>query len=760
MVAWPIRILIGLLLLGLAGCAASPEPTPSPGIFPRQVPVRVSSGAAPPPSAAPDSEPSEPPASLRDEQFLQDYARALKQIQPIQRPPRKDEKIFPIDLNLKNADLVETIGVLADTLGINYLIDPRVKGKASVRATGKLSQSELLSIMETLLIVNGAALIKDAKVYKIVPADKVGTQALPVYTRGIPPTGMAVQVVFLEQTAAKEMMPVLKPLMSPGGAISEAANNSLVLVDYPANLEKLLNLIHLIDTRSLAQTQIQIARVDNTSPKDLISELEVIFSAYGALAPKEKFGVGFLPVPRLNSILVLAGSQTLMDRALYWIRQLDLKTDMLADIHVYHVENYKARNLANLLTQVYGGKPLAPEVEEVEPESARPSFLGGPGTAGEGGLGTTIMGGTRTSGVGQSGSGLSGTGGMRGLGESLPEEQKERAVPLAEAAEVSPKEGIRIIPDEENNLLVIVAPPHEWRVISQLLQRLDLMPRQVLNEILIAEVRLTGDLKYGVEWFLNSQMVTSGDEEGGEAKSTLNILEGPSAAFSQALGGFTFAVRDAANEFRGLINMLATEGKVNILASPHIMAANNQEARIQIGQDVPILTSQSVPLVSQTTSLETQTVEYRSTGIIMLVKPQINAKGLVTLDITQEVSAAVPTTTGVEDSPTFTIRTAKTSLITGDNQTIVLGGLIREDVTRTAAGVPGLRKIPLLGALFGNEGVKREKTELLVLITPHIVSSLEDGARITNEVKDRITLEELRPEWQKEAQPPTYPGPQ
>ncbi|MBW2134205.1 MAG: type II secretion system secretin GspD [Deltaproteobacteria bacterium] len=749
-----IQILIGFLLLGMVGCASPAEQSPYPAVVSRQIPVQVSTGPAPPPRPIPDSKPREPlPGNLpQDDRFLQDYAQALKKIQTIQRPKRKDEKIYPIDLNLKNADLVETIGVLADTMGINYLIDPRVKGKASVRATGKLSQSELLSILETLLLVNGAALIRDVNVYKIVPADKVGAQALPVYTRGIPPTGMTVQVVFLEQTAAKEMMPVLKPLMSPGGSISEAANNSLILVDYPANLEKLLNLIHLIDTRSLAQTQIQIAKVDNTSPQNLISELEVIFSAYGALAPKEKFGVGFLPVPRLNSILVLAGSKPLMDRALYWIRQLDLKTDMLADIHVYHVENYKARNLANLLTQVYGGKPLAPEVKEVEPEDRRPTFLGQSGAAGEGGLGTGIMGGTRTSGLGQSGGGAGSIERRRGPGGGLLEGQKEQAVPLAEAAapEVSPKEGVRIIPDEENNLLVIVAPPHEWRVISQLLQRLDLMPRQVLNEILIAEVRLTGDLKYGVEWFLNSKLVTPKTKNG---TPSLNILQGPSAAFSKAIGGFTFAVRDSLNEFRGLIHMLAEEGKVNILASPHIMAANNQEARIQIGQDVPILTSQAVPLISQTTSLQTQTVEYRSTGIIMLVKPQINAKGLVTLDITQEVSAAVPTTTGVEASPTFIIRTAKTSLITGDNQTIVLGGLIREDATRTAYGIPGLRKIPLLGALFGSEEVKREKTELLVLITPHIISSLEEGARLTDEVKHRIPLEELSPEWQKKTQP-------
>jgi general secretion pathway protein D len=212
---------------------------------------------------------------------------------------------------------------------------------------------------------------------------------------------------------------------------------------------------------------------------------------------------------------------------------------------------------------------------------------------------------------------------------------------------------------------------------------------------------------------------------------------------------------DTLNKLKGLINLLAVQGKVNILASPHIMAANNQEATIMIGQEVPILTSQSVPLVSQTTSFQTSTVQYRNTGIILSVKPQINASGLVTLEIAQEVSDAATTTTGVSGTPTFTVRQAKTSLITGDNQTVVLGGLIREDSTRTQAGVPGLRKMPILGPLFGSDAVSKSKTELLVLITPHIITNLEEGARITHGMKEKVGMEEPPP---LRREPPKAPG--
>jgi general secretion pathway protein D len=306
------------------------------------------------------------------------------------------------------------------------------------------------------------------------------------------------------------------------------------------------------------------------------------------------------------------------------------------------------------------------------------------------------------------------------------------------------------------------------------------MPRQVLNEVLIAEVRLTDDLKYGIEFLLGgvpsaSSTSPSGVLVAGGQQATNTTITGPSgssgtistapadtsgvtmqsaasAAFTTA-GGLTFVALDTVNKLKGLINLLAAEGKVNILASPHIMASNNQEARIMIGEEVPILTSQSLPLISQATSFQTSTVNYRSTGIILTVKPQINAKGLVTLEIAQEVSDAKSTSTGVAGTPTFTVRQAKTSLITADNQTVVLGGLIREDNTHTQAGIPGLRKMPLLGPLFGSEGVSKQKTELLVLITPHIISNLEEGARITHEMKEKVGLEEALPKRQAPGTP-------
>ena len=802
---WFPGFLSFLLAMGLAGCASPSQVTPPAPLEARKVPIKVFQSPVTPERKFVKKE--RPPKEREEEssigdRSLESYTARLKRL-PTSRPaPKKGEKVYPIDLNLKNADLVEAVRVLAETMGLNYSIDPKVKGSVNVRATGKLSESELLSIMESLLSVNGATMIKGPDgVYRIVPMDKASARGLPVYTRGAVPAGMRAQVVFLEQTPAKEMLAVLKPLLSTAGSIGEASHNSLIVVDTPENMDKVLELIHLVDTRALAHTKVRILKVHNSSPKEVIAELETIFAAYGTLSGKEKaqFGVSFLPVSRLNGVMILATSGELMERALYWVRQLDAKTDMMANVHVYNVENYKAKNLANILTQVYGGTAAAPTVKEAKPEvGVQPggAAFGGTGGAagGTGGMGGGMggsqqqggMSGTVSGGMGLTGAGgAGGAGGLGGAAGGVPGGQaggsplKERAAGAgAEGAAL--KEGVRVIPDEENNLLVVVAPPYEWNIISRILKELDVMPRQVLCEVLIAEVTLTDQLQYGIEFLIGATPVTSATSTatGNTSTSPTGVLvanqqgtttsvtspsgqtgtittsptssfpgtaTGAAGAAFTAAGGFTFLAVDTVNKLRSLINLLAAEGKVEILACPQIMAANNQEARIQIGSDVPTLTSQSVPLVSQQTSFSTSTVQYRSTGIILSVKPQINAKGLVTLDIAQEVSDIDTTTTIVSGSPNFTVRSAKTSLTTADNQTVVLGGLIREDKSNTNAGIPGLRHMPILGPLFGSTGVNKTRTELLVLITPHIITNMEEGAHVTQDMKEKVGLSEPLP---------------
>ncbi|MCX5892354.1 MAG: hypothetical protein NTW80_05160, partial [Deltaproteobacteria bacterium] len=416
---WFPGFLTFLLAFGLVGCASPPPVTPPPPPEARKVPVKVFQSPAPRENKYAKKEKPSPKEDAFSgdigDRGLESYTARLKKLPTSRRTPKKGEKVYPIDLNLKNADLVEAVRVLAETMGINYSIDPKVKGTVNVRATGKLSESELLSVMESLLTINAATMIKGPDgVYRIVPMDKAAARGLPVYSRGAVPAGMRAQVVFLEQTPAKEMLTVLKPLLSTAGSIGEASHNSLIVVDTPENMDKVLELIYLVDTRALAHTMVRIIKIHNSSPKEVIGELETIFAAYGTLAGKDKakFGVGFLPVGRLNAVMVLATSGSLMERAVYWVRQLDAKTDMMANVHVYNVENYKAKNLANILTQVYGGTAAAPAVKETKSEvgiqSGGAAFGSKGGGGGMGGMG----GGQQAGGMG----GASGGAGMTGAG--------------------------------------------------------------------------------------------------------------------------------------------------------------------------------------------------------------------------------------------------------------------------------------------------------------------------------------------------------
>ena len=522
------------IILGVTGCASNQAVAPPQPPAPVRTPVRVIAPSPKPPPAYAKAAKQTAAEDRVEEGNLESLTTRIKKMPVTRRTPAKGEKVYPIDLNLKNADLVEAVRVLADTMGLNYNIDPKVKGTVNVRASGKLSKSELLSIMETILTINGATIIKTNDLYNIVPADKAATRGLPVYSRGAVPPGMRAQVVFLEQTPAKEVVAVLKPLMSQAGNIGAAANNSLVLIDNPDNLDKLLKLIYLMDTRALANTLVRIVKVHNTDPTDIINELETIFSAYGNLAQKgkESFGVSFMPVGRLNSVLILANSQPLAERALYWVRQLDSKTDLLANVHVYNVLNYKAKNLADILSQVYGGAPTASKIKESKLDTGSAS-LSSSSMGGQGGASGQSRG--RMGGAGGGASGMAGMPGMTGTGSTLGATGtpggdtagagaalKERATGLGGGGQgISPKEGVRIIPDEENNLLVVVAPPHEWNIISRILTQLDIMPRQVLNEVLIAEVRLTDDLKYGIEFLIGGVPTATQTSTGTQTSSSV-----------------------------------------------------------------------------------------------------------------------------------------------------------------------------------------------------------------------------------------------
>ena len=278
-----------------------------------------------------------------------------------------------------------------------------------------------------------------------------------------------------------------------------------------------------------------------------------------------------------------------------------------------------------------------------------------------------------------------------------------------------------MIADKDNNALVILTTSDQYEKIESALKKLDVTPRQVMIEVTIAEVTLSGDLKYGVEWYFSN-----GPRQGGQLDTGISGI-------AALVPGFSYTWKDKAGSVRAVLNALAADSKLNVISSPHLMVMDNQTASIQVGDRVPAGASQTVVGTNVVSS-----IQYLDTGIQLSVTPRVNAGGMVTMDITQEVSNAAATTTSAIDSPTISKRSVHSIVAVQSGETMVLGGMITDNKSRASSGVPLLSQVPLLGALFGSQSVTDNRTELLVMITPRVVGNMQQSREVTEEIRDRM----------------------
>jgi len=285
---------------------------------------------------------------------------------------------------------------------------------------------------------------------------------------------------------------------------------------------------------------------------------------------------------------------------------------------------------------------------------------------------------------------------------------------------------VKIIADSENNALLIMASRSEYEKVRSAIRRLDVMPLQVLVEATILEVTLTDDLSYGLQWFFKNGI--------GDSKSGIGEL------FPLPVDpSFSYTVKDSSANIRAVLNLLAADSRLNIISSPSLMVLDNRTATIKVGDQVPIRTSETTSLAtSGTDPLVTSTIQYRDTGVLLEVTPRVNPGGMVVLEITQDVNDVDQTTTSDIDSPTIIQRRIMTSVAVQSGETVVLGGLIRDNKSQSEAGIPGLRSVPGVGRLFSSKTTTSTRTELLVLITPTAISNVEEAKKSTEEMKRKL----------------------
>ena len=624
-----------------------------------------------------------------------------------------------VTLNFADTDIREVVrAILGGILEVNYIIDPKVSGTITVQTSRPLARSALLTTLESILRANGAAMVPEAGGYRIVPVESALSGLAPLGLDARQP-GFGVHVVPLRFIAADEMARIIGLLASERNVVSaDAARNLVILAGSQAERATMLGTVELFDVDWLAGMSFGLFPLQNTDAETLTQELDVVFGIDGE-APLGGL-LRFVPIERLNAVMVISPRADYLERAQTWITRLDQGIDAAGQrIYVYYVENARAADLADVLNEVFDqrrpaieGVRLAPGLDQATLYAKGTARVARELQAQDAGLTGAMLSGAAAEGEAAAPApppAPAGAASARVTGEGIA---------LAATSE------IRIIADEATNALVILATPDEYRMIEAALTKLDVVPLQVLIEAIIAEVELTDELEYGVQWFFQS----------GNSQFNLNETL-PVRAFSD-FAGFSYLF-STAGDARVTLNALASVTDLNIVSAPSLMVLDNHTAEIQVGDQVPIA-SQSAVSVSDPDAPIVNSIEYFDTGVILRVTPRVNTGGLVTMEIEQEVSSVDATITSGIDSPTINQRRIKSVVAIQSGETVTLGGLIREDRASSNSGVPLLREIPVLGKLFSTTTEGTSRNELIVLITPRVVSNQLEARQVTEELRRRM----------------------
>lgn len=623
------------------------------------------------------------------------------------KPPAKGAREVgakgDIVLNFENVSLRDVVReILGNILKVNYVYDPRVEGTVSLQTVRPLSRAAIMPTLEMILRQNGAALVKYDGVYRVIPAEEaVRSQVSPTLGdsgAAIRP-GYGVMIVPLRYISAVQMSRILDPLLPSEGILRvDVDRNLLILAGASPELASLKDVIDIFDVDWLSGMSTGLFPLTNVSAQTVAEELEKVFGdqAEGPLAGL----VQFVPIERLNALLVITQHSEYLERAQTWIERLDQGAEAGVGLYVYYVQNGRATDLAGTLNQIFGTQEKTP---------AAPGARVAPGQQ------PVTLRSRRTEPAGAAALTAPPPPTAQAQRPNRPATRARGNQAMAFAAGTN----IRIIADEINNALLILASPRDYRMVQAALRKLDIVPLQVLIDATVADVTLNNDLRYGVQHFLSrgNNKITLSTAADGTVSSTFpgfsySFVNGDSAVVLDALEGVT---------------------KVRIKSSPRLMVLDNQTARLQVGDEVPVITQQQQSTVD--TANIVNSIQFRETGVILEVTPRVNSGGLVTLDIQTEVSnVSESVKTGVL-TPTISQRKIKTSIAVQNGQTIILGGLVQENATESRSGLPFLSRIPVFGALFGNVQKSLRGTELIILLTPRVARNPAEAQAITDEIR-------------------------
>ncbi|HEY0181869.1 MAG TPA: type II secretion system secretin GspD [Rhodopila sp.] len=725
------------LMLGLVQMSSCSHPTP-PAI--PSLSALPSAAAAAPPRVngtigAPDALPPAQTAYGRDSE-------------PTRQGPTPESGPGDISLDFADTDVREVVAqVLGTILKVNYTIDPAVHGTATLHTVRPLNRSELIPTLESLLSQNGAALVTSGTLYRVVPA----AQAVTTPASG---TGTAGAVVVpLRYASADDLVKVLQPYVGDGGRIAaDPGRNALLIAGEPAARDGLIGLVQAFDVDVLARQSYALLPVSSGDVRDFASALQDAFrgQAGGALAGL----VRVVPLSRINAVLVVSSQQRYIEEARRVYALIDrARRQTLRSWHVYYLQNSHSEDVAYVLQQAFtpGNVTAQPTGQRGSPtaQSAGGQSSGMIGNSGGGGIGGGFGGGTGGLGGGSAGA-LGRTSLSSGISTSGPapmgaQQTGGPASPGVPAPGANPLLGglepgggdqgtdtLRVIPDDQNNAVLVYGTERELGTMEAMLRKIDILPLQVRIDAVIAEVTLNDALQYGTQFFfksggINGILSTASQAPANTGAASLNLAFPGFFVGGTGAGGAPFAIQ--------ALQQVTT---VHVLSSPELLVLDNQPARLQVGSVVPYLSQTSQSTITSNAPV-VSSINYQQTGVIMEVTPRVNSGGLVTLDVMQDVSSVASglTTQGI-NSPTFDERNVNSRVVVQDGQTVGLAGLITDSASLGNQGIPWLKDVPILGLLAGNQNNTRQRTELLILITPHVIHDQRDARALTDDLRDQL----------------------
>lgn len=603
-------------------------------------------------------------------------------------------------LNFENSPIREVIKNICELLNLNYIIEPDVKGYVTIRTLRKIAVADALELLDQLLIVNNLTRVKIGGYYRFLSSPKAIKEPLPIYrsaaeNRFIARERYQIQILSFSYVSARHVAEILKPFLSANASTRVLErSNMILLVERGTKLREIETLVKAIDLDTLDTMQVKLFELENSYATEVSAEMASIFGAMGYVKSKPGEGITFLPLERLNAILMINPFPNLSPSINSWMARLDSEPPETAGVStfIYKVQNGDAIKLASILQRIY----------VAEKKSRYP-------------MTTSVT--AKTSGA-------------------KPDGTKNKSPNLKFNAAASQMEDtLLIIAHQETNSVVIRTSKKRYLMILETLKQLDAMPLQVLIEVLITELTLSDDLEMGLEWALRKGTYSTSQNMGGLGQSGSLRANLDDANFNSVGGtGLSFFARPT-TDVMALMHALANESRLNVRASPMLMTSDNKSASIDITNEVPI----STIIRSSTGGPDTETIQYRPVGIRLSVTPKINEDRFVSLEIDQEISQ-------IDDSRADQFvnavpllrRQAKTTVVVKDKQTLIIGGMINEQSGKGSSGVPFLSRIPVIGWLFGVNSKTSRRTELLIMLTPHVISSEKEATIITEEYRRRI----------------------